>query len=183
MRPRPRRGLTRARERSSTCPPPSYLQVVRKVTLLAVDLEGTLVSTAVSAFARPGLAQFLTWANSTFPTVVLFTSVPAPRARAVVAALVELGEAPGWFRDIEIVEAAGSVKDLLRLVPSLYEALLVDDQQTSSAPGQEHRLVLVPSWVHPYPGDDQALHGLPARIDQAARSAGRHNDEATDPDA
>jgi len=143
-----------------------------QVTVLALDLEGTLVSTAVSGFARPGLARFLTWAQSR-SRECSSRGVPGARARAVAVALVELGEAPGWYRDIEIVEAAGSVKDLLRLVPSLDEALLVEDRQASSAPGQAHRLVRVPGWEYPYPRGRPGPAGspgaqLPAQRGQAA---------------
>ena len=47
-----------------------------KPTILALDLEGTLISNAVSQIPRPGLHRFLEDVRSQFEELVLFTTVP-----------------------------------------------------------------------------------------------------------
>ncbi len=85
------------RPRGSSTPP----------RVLALDLEGTLISSAVSQFPRPGLRDFLAWALGNFERVVVFTSVRAEVAREVMATLVEYGDAPAAFADVEIVAWQG----------------------------------------------------------------------------
>lgn len=40
---------------------------VTKATTLALDLEGTLISNAVSQISRPGLYSFLEYCRNSFP--------------------------------------------------------------------------------------------------------------------
>jgi hypothetical protein len=51
-----------------------------KYKVLALDLEGTLISNAVSIFPRPGLYNFLEFCHDTFDKIVLFTSVSEERS-------------------------------------------------------------------------------------------------------
>ena len=46
--------------------------------ILALDLEGTLISNAVSQIARPGLRPFLDEVRGQFDQLVVFTTVPEP---------------------------------------------------------------------------------------------------------
>ena len=44
-------------------------------TILALDLEGTLISNAVSQIPRSGLYEFLEYAQGQFDELVMFTTV------------------------------------------------------------------------------------------------------------
>jgi hypothetical protein len=47
-----------------------------KPTVLALDLEGTLISNAISQIPRPGLHRFALDVQSQFNQLVMFTTVP-----------------------------------------------------------------------------------------------------------
>lgn len=126
--------------------------------VLALDLEGTLISSAVSQFPRPGLRDFLAWALGAFERVVVFSSVRAEVAREVMATLVEYGDAPAAFADVEIVAWQGKLKDLgfvRGATPA--EVLLVDDQERVIDPAQRDRWVAVAEWDDPAVTDDREL--------------------------
>jgi hypothetical protein len=129
------------------------------VRVLALDLEGTLISNAVSVFARPGLRGFLEACAQVAPRVVVMTAVRTGRARWVVERLAREGEAPGWFAGVEIVSWEGEFKDLgwISGVEGPSEAVLVDDNQGYVAPGQEGSWVEVRSWDPPYDAADREL--------------------------
>jgi NLI interacting factor-like phosphatase len=96
--------------------------------VVALDLEGTLISNAVSQFPRPRLYQFLEFCHTYFERVILFTSVPENRVRAITKYLVESGNIPAWFETIEYVNWHGRYKDLnfvLNVTPE--QVLLIDD--------------------------------------------------------
>lgn len=144
---------------------------------LALDLEGTLISTAVSQFPRPGLHDFLERYRLLFPRMVIFTSVPEQRFRDIAERLVRDSSAPEWFAAIEYVHWHGPTKDL-GFVPGCNpkDVLLVDDYTGYLHPGQEHQWVPVKSFHDPTldtPGNGaliQLLHELERRV--LARQAG-----------
>src|SRR4051812_40492716 len=116
-------------------------------TTLALDLEGTLISNAMSQIPRPGLRAFLERCGLLFARVVIYTAVAEPRFRAIAALLVSEGNAPAWFAGIEYVKWDYTTKDLA-LIPGIApgEALLVDDLPEYVHPGQEAQWVAVESF-------------------------------------
>jgi hypothetical protein len=128
------------------------------VKVLALDLEGTLISNAVSQIARPGLFDFLEDCMRLFPRVVIFTSVNEERFRQVASLLIAEGNAPTWFADIEYINWTGDTKDL-KFVDgaSPEEILLVDDYAKYVHPGQENQWIKVPDFDYPYSEDDLGL--------------------------
>ena len=137
------------------------------IKVLALDLEGTLISNAVSIFPRPGLFTFLDFCAQTFERVVLFTAVSEHRARQVVKLLADEGTAPTWFGDIEIVPYEGGYKDLNLVTNALpQEVLLVDDQEYYVHPSQTDQWVPIQQFFRPYPNDDRALEELKAILGQ-----------------
>ena len=147
-------------------------------TILALDLEGTLISNAVSQIPRPGLSAFLTACRELFPRIVMFTTVREPLFRSIARGLVDEGAAPDWFAAIEYVEWSGPTKDL-SVIPAVRPpfVLLVDDHGDYVHPGQESMWVPIPQFCSPYSGlDDElaaTLGALTARVaqHQAARRA------------
>ncbi|MBD9475204.1 hypothetical protein IB268_19965 [Achromobacter sp. ACM01] len=127
-------------------------------TVLAIDLEGTLISNAVSQIARPGLLEFLEQCSELFPRVVMFTTVDETRFRAIADLLIQEGVAPPWFARLEYVPWRGATKDLA-LIPDavVTDCLLVDDVKSYVHPGQHAQWVRIESFLHPYEASDTAL--------------------------
>jgi hypothetical protein len=145
--------------------------------LLALDLEGTLVSNAVSCFPRPGLYEFMAWCLATFERVVLFTCVDARHARAVIVALAERCEIPPETpARLEVLDwPAGDVdfKDL-RLIPGAVvdDSFLVDDNEGFIAEDQKARWIEIAEWERPYPQDDRELARVRRVLERRLAKAG-----------
>lgn len=136
-----------------------------KPTILALDLEGTLISNAISQIPRPGLYRFLEEVQALFDQLTMFTTVPEDRFRSIAALLAREGSAPAWFVELPYIRWSGKTKDLRLASPNLGEAILLDDHGPYVHPGQEHLWVQVPLFGSPYSSDDDGLslvlHRLP----------------------
>lgn len=73
------------------------------IKVLAMDLEATLISDAVSALVRPRLYEFLEAVHSLFERVVVFTTVPEPKFRELAIAFLQARSVPPWFVAAEYV--------------------------------------------------------------------------------
>lgn len=129
-----------------------------KITTIALDLEGTLISNAMSQIPRPGLRAFLDRCHALFARIVIYTAISEARFRDIAATLVREDYAPGWFADIEFIPWDRTTKDLRRVSGAeLGEILLVDDLREYVHPGQEANWVPVPQFAAPYPENDAEL--------------------------
>ncbi|MER2020855.1 MAG: NIF family HAD-type phosphatase [Stenotrophomonas sp.] len=135
-----------------------------KPTILALDLEGTLISNAVSQIPRPGLCQFLEHVRSQFEELVLFTTVPESRTRTIAELLVREGCAPAWFAELRYINWSGKTKDLACVCPCLGDALLLDDHGAYVHDGQESLWVEIPLFGSPYSSEDDGLQVASARL-------------------
>lgn len=135
-------------------------------SILALDLEGTLISNAVSQIPRPGLRDFLDYVRVSFNEVVLFTTVPRDNALRITSLLAEEGHAPSWFAEARYVEWKGSTKDLRFVSPRLGQALLLDDHNPYVRPDQLQFWVEAPLFASPYPADDRGLRISRRRIEE-----------------
>lgn len=129
--------------------------------VLALDLEGTLISNAVSVFPRPGLHRFLECCRGLFPRIAMFTTVPEHRFRSIANLLVEEGAAPSWYASVEYIEWSGRTKDL-QFVPGAEpeDVLLVDDLELYVHPGQGSQWVSVAGFEPPFTQPDGELDRL-----------------------
>ncbi len=134
--------------------------------VLALDLEGTLVSNAVSQFPRAGVGEFLRFAVDRFEVVVLFTTVREDIARGVLENLVGEGIVDGEVVEaIGYVEWSGTVKDLAFVEgAAVEEVLLVDDMEVVVHPEQKGQWVAVEPFVAPY-GQDGELERVRQEIE------------------
>lgn len=140
--------------------------------LLALDLEGTLISNAMSVFPRPGLHEFLTFCHDHASRVVVFTALSTQRARPIVELLAKEGSAPAWFHDVEIVDWSGPYKDLhFAGVEDPSQALLVDDLEAYVHPEQRARWVPIENFAAPYPDEDRELEVTRARLLERLKEA------------
>ncbi len=144
--------------------PTRLYELPMKPTILALDLEGTLISNAVSQIPRPGLYQFLEDAQSQFEELVLFTTVPEILARRIAEVLISEGSVPGWFADLRYINWSGKKKDLYYVSNRLGEALLLDDYRPYVADGQEHLWMDIPLFASPYSPEDGALRQASDRL-------------------
>lgn len=129
--------------------------------VLALDLEGTLISNAVSQIPRPGLHQFLESASEIFTRIVIFTTVEEQLFRSIATLLSEEGSAPYWFAEVEYVRWQGATKDLSFVVgAAVGDVLLVDDFKGYIHPGQHAQWVAIEQFGHPYSPSDDALDRL-----------------------
>ena len=128
---------------------------------IALDLEGTLISNAVSIFPRPGLYDFLEFCRNSFPNVVLFTTVKEERVRQVIKILVDEDVVPAWFQDIPYIHWTGKIKDLGFIQnASPEEILLVDDMEIYIHPEQTKQWIPISCFESPYPKTDRELVSL-----------------------
>lgn len=129
-----------------------------RANILALDLEGTLISNAASQIPRPGLNEFLIHCREMFPRIVMYTTVSEWRFRPIAELLVDEGLAPGWFAQIEYVRWKGTTKDLARIRgATVQQCLLVDDFDGYVHSGQQFQWVRIDCFEHPYEPADQGL--------------------------
>lgn len=146
-----------------------------KPTILAIDLEGTLISNAISQIPRPGLYRFLEDVNLLFDRLMIFTTVPEDRFRSIAALLVREGSAPPWFAGLHYVRWTGKTKDLQLVCPQTGGALLLDDHGAYVHPGQEHLWVQIPLFGSPYPAEDDGLGVALGRLLERIGSVDPHD--------
>lgn len=106
----------------------------KQKTLLCMDLEGTLISNAVSQIPRPGLYAFLE-SVAEVCDLMLYTSVSPVRVNAIRNLLVNEGAAPAWFLELSVCHPSGTIKHKAHC--GRYNALLLDDQAAVIAPGED----------------------------------------------
>lgn len=124
---------------------------------LALDIEGTLISNAISQIPRPGLLRFLSSVERRFERLVVFSSVPEPLFRQIADLLVAEECAPPWFRSLQYVNWHGRTKDLRFVSDDVGDTLLLDDYGAYVHPGQEHLWVQIPQFCAPYEESDTGL--------------------------
>ena len=122
-------------------------------TILALDLEGTLISNAVSQIPRPWLYQFLEVAHELFEHLVIYTTVPEAAFRRISRLLVEEGSAPCWFAELPYTFWEGNEGPPV-CVSDPGAALLLDDHADYIHPGQERYWIEVSLFGAPYDADD-----------------------------
>ena len=116
--------------------------------VLALDLERTLISDALTAEPRPGLHEFLEFCTERFARVVLFTTVEQETAWDVLSELSHRGFVPGlFFNRLEYVEWCGEYKDLVFVKSTTPDrVLLVDDDPGWIRPDQHAQWVSISAW-------------------------------------
>jgi len=138
---------------------------------LALDLEGTLISNAVSAFPRPGLYDFLSFCREAFSRLVIFTSVPEATAKRILGILAAEGSAPAWFADMEVFVCERHMQKDLERIGQPGSVWLIDDQEAYILPGQKGQWIPVHEFMPPFTQADDELArvkseilGKPARV-------------------
>ena len=138
--------------------------------VIALDLEGTLISNAVSQIPRPGLWPFLDGCRSLTDRVVIFTAVSEDRFRAIAERLVDDGLAPPWFSEIEYVRWSGRYKDLAPIVSDQScIVVLVDDLADYVHPDQRQQWIPIAPFDPSRP--DAELAGVLTELQRRAAAS------------
>ena len=141
-----------------------------KRPVVALDLEGTLISNAMSQIPRPGLFEFLTACRELFTRVVMYTTVKEPQFRDIATLLVKEGVAPRWFAEVEYVTWAGKTKDLNFVAGAdVNEIILVDDFEDYVHPGQKPQWLRIDHFAPPYAASDQGLEKALRALEKLTR--------------
>lgn len=138
-------------------------------TVIALDVEGTLISNGVSRIPRPGLAGFLEECAALADRLVIFTSLPEAHFRTVAQTLTAEGEVPRWFADLDYVRWSGPYKRLSFVDEAgSTNVWLLDDIEECVHPDDRDRWIAAPPFEPPYTEDDRgladALEALVSRI-------------------
>jgi len=133
-----------------------------KSYVLALDLEGTLISNAMSQIPWPGQAGFLNRCAELFPRIVMFTPLSrkngSGRSRAY---WWTRASRPPWFAEVEYITWQGETKNL-RFVPGVHphQVLPVDDFEKYVHLGQEAQWLQIEHFDHPYSSADTGLANM-----------------------
>jgi hypothetical protein len=111
----------------------------------------------MSQIPRAHLREFLNFCHGMFERVVVYSAVHPKQVRMVCQKLVEMGDVPTWFGDVEIFRNEGKYKDLTAVCPNFEQVLLVDDVHTYVDPKQGSQWVPCEMFCRPYGPDDELL--------------------------
>lgn len=126
--------------------------------VIALDVEGTLISNAMSQIARPGLHDFLEACRNLCNRVVIFTTVKENLFFEIANTLVDEGLAPGWLKDIEYIAWSGATKNLTFIKDvDVSEVVIIDDFAGYIHPEQISQWIEISQFCHPYSDTDEGF--------------------------
>lgn len=140
---------------------------IKHVHTLALDLEGTLISNAMSQFPRYGLYDFLTTCESLFgmDNIVIFTTVKEALFREIAIRLYGESIVPKWFTNLRYIDWTGDIKDLTFVNEDPSSVLLIDDYEGVIHPQQKEQWLKVKPFESPYEIDNE-LNRLLASLEK-----------------
>ena len=129
-----------------------------KIDTIALDMEGTLISNAISQFPRPGLSEFLEFCADSFKNIVIYTAVPEKLCIKIQELLVKESVAPLWFSKVPYVHWDYYTKNLLNIPNTTPEkSLILDDNPDYIAEEQFSQWIPIKTFESPYSDTDNAL--------------------------
>ena len=135
------------------------MNTVTKTTIktLALDLEATLISNAMSQFPRSGLCEFLKACEVIFgqDNIVMYTTVNEMLFRQIASQLYKDCHVPKWFITMRYIKWEGEFKNL-NFVDSQSpgSVLLVDDYDGYIHPEQRGNWVFIKQFEYPEHDDE-----------------------------
>ena len=137
--------------------------------VIALDLEGTLISNAMSQIARPGLHDFLEESKRLCSRIVIFTTVKEDLFYEIAETLVNEGYVPAWFKEIEYVRWTGEKKDL-KFIKNVDPAqvILIDDYIGYVCEEQKAQWIEISQFGHPYSDGDNELKSVLTKLKEYA---------------
>ncbi len=127
-------------------------------TVIALDLEGTLISNAVSQFPRPGVRKFLDFCRRSFQSIYLYTAVRDEVCGPILKTMVDERNAPDWMLTIPLVQWDRGIKDLANIPDvAAHDCLILDDNPDYILPDQRSQWIEIAKFESPYPDTDREL--------------------------
>ena len=137
-------------------------KVDKSKRIIALDIEGTIISNAISIFPRPGLNTFLEFLDASFSRIVVMTALEERIFRKIAKILCDEGTTPLWFNDLEYYSWKGQhelkYKDL-RCIPDsdIQSVIIIDDMEEYIHPDQKQFWIQVQPFSAPYSKKDKEL--------------------------
>jgi hypothetical protein len=124
------------------------------VKTLVLDIEGTLVSNAVSIFPRHELYKFLEFVKTKFDRIVVMTCLEERKFREVAHVLCVEGSAPKWFENLEwinwskfyFVDQPQLYKNLKFINEDISDIYIIDDMERYIDPDQKSQWIPIESF-------------------------------------
>lgn len=134
--------------------------------VIALDLEGTLISNAISQIPRPGLHHFLEACRNLCGRVVIFTTVKEDLFYQIANTLTSEGFAPSWFLEIEYVRWSGAIKNLsfIKNVDPT-QVVLIDDFEGYVCADQQSQWIAIEQFCYPYSDADDELKSVLQKLE------------------
>jgi hypothetical protein len=135
--------------------------------VIALDLEGTLISNGMSQFPRPGLRDFLEALGSLEVEVVVYSTLSTNVVDEVLVNLSNDGAVPLWFMECRRVPWQGGCKSIrdVRVSGDSSIVMLVDDYEGYVCPGEEDYWIEVPTFSSPYQESSIVLRSVLQKIE------------------
>jgi hypothetical protein len=128
------------------------------IKVIALDIEGTLISNAMSQIPRHGLKEFLELCYSITQRTVIFTTVKEEKFRDIARCLVNENCAPDWFASAEYINWQGKTKDLKFIPQANFDStVIIDDCEIYIEPNQLHNWISIKQFAPPYSSNDKEL--------------------------
>lgn len=126
---------------------------------LALDLEGVLITNAISQLPRPGLMTFLVECEAMFgrDNLCIFTRVDEESFRRIATRLSDNDRAPYWFPEIRYIDWVGEHKDLRFVDDDIESVIIIDDYPPYIKQSQKHRLIQIKQYTDPYSHEPQNM--------------------------
>jgi hypothetical protein len=119
--------------------------------VIALDLEGTLISNGISQFARPNLSKFLNELIACVDEIVIYSTLATSKILKVFERLESENEVPSWLSQCRIIEWCGGCKSLSRVTENRNVLVfLIDDFEGYVCPEDRYGWFEVPSFTSPY---------------------------------
>ena len=125
--------------------------------ILALDLEGTLISNAMSQIVRPHLKIFLEEVNVKFDKIVIYTAVSEEKYNEILSLLLKEQSVSDWFEDVEYIKWSGKHKDLNYICNEIDNVFIVDDCEDYILPEQKLQWIRINQYEYPYSNEDNEL--------------------------
>lgn len=128
---------------------------------LVLDIEGTLITNAVSIFPRPDLYKFLEFVKEKFDRIVVMTCLEERKFREVANILCNEGSAPKWFEQLEYINwknHSGQIqqyKKLRFINKNIDNIWIIDDMERYISPDEISQWIEIESFVNPYRKDKE----------------------------
>jgi hypothetical protein len=129
--------------------------------IICLDIEGTLISNAMSQIPRPGLYKFLEELNQITDEVVIYTTLTELKLRVILDILREEEAIPEWFAFAYRVPWSGKKKHLSyaahKGAVEKRAIYLVDDYQGYIADEDREHWIPIRQFEQPFAEEDHEL--------------------------